>query len=94
MSSTRWTSLQEIYSRVDGDLTFDDGDVRREVGNVKQGARERNVRNVLKAAERRLEVERDPTREGFYRLREAQVSFEIGRGYNRGGELHVRFGGF
>ena len=93
LSRVNWTSLQDVYSAVEEEFDFDEDDLLPEVGDAKQRAWQRNVRNVLKNAERRFAVERDPTRAGFYRLCEARLSFEVRRIYNRAAELHGRFGG-
>src|SRR5690242_18128491 len=68
-----WTPLQQLYAGVAQRVQFDAGDLKPEVGNAKQRAWQRNVRNVLVAEVKRGAVEKGSSGSANYRLRAEQT---------------------
>lgn len=72
LSPEEWTSLQDIYAEISTRVTFDADDLRSEVGNARQRAWQRNIRNVLVRRVDSGEVER-AQKGAQYRLRETRT---------------------
>lgn len=73
LTSDDWTPLQELYAGVAQRIQFDSDDLKPEVGNAKQRAWQRNVRNVLGAQVKAGAVERATSGPARYRLRAEQT---------------------